>query len=201
MTADDDAARLRGLALGHPIIRTLLDRWTAIDLPDAWLSGSLIAQARWNERFGLPCDHGISDADIIYCDPSDLSPESEASHGARLASLFADLPVPLDVRNQARVHIWYPGSFGFEIEPYRSSREAIATFPTTSAAVGLRLDGGMETAAPFGLGDLLRPVVRANATQITPQIFAAKAARWRSMWPDLEILPWSAAVSMRQPAG
>jgi hypothetical protein len=181
------------LAERHPAIRCLLDRWHAIDLPDARLSGSLIAQARWNEVFGFDAHHGIDDADIVYFDGGDLSQETELAAERRIAALFADLPVRVDVKNQARVHLWYRAKFGYAIEPYRSIAGAIATFPTTSSAVGLCGGDGRDIIAPFGLADLLHPRVRANAAQITEAYFGKKAARWRRFWPDLEILPWSEA--------
>jgi hypothetical protein len=181
------------LAERHPAIRCLLDRWHAIDLPDARLSGSLVAQARWNEVFGFDAHHGIDDVDIVYFDGRDLSQETELAAERRIAALFADLPVRVDVKNQARVHLWYRARFGYAIEPYRSIAGAIATFPTTSSAVGLRGGDGRDILAPFGLADLMHPRVRANAAQITEAYFGKKAARWRRFWPDLEILPWSEA--------
>ena len=71
-------------------------------LPDMWLSGSLLAQAHWNETFGLPALHGMDDADIIYFDADDLSEAAEQRAAARIAALFADMPVRVDVKNEAR---------------------------------------------------------------------------------------------------
>jgi hypothetical protein len=150
-----------------------------------------IAQTVWNTRFGLPVDHGISDVDLVYYDSSDLSLAAEEEHGKRTRELLADVPVWIDVKNEARVHLWYEGRFGYPIEPYRSVRDAIATFPTTATAVGMRrLDGSAEVYAPFGLVDLLNGVVRANKRQITRGIFEAKVAKWRSRWPNLTIIDW-----------
>lgn len=191
--SDELARHLWDLAERHPTIRCLLDRWHAIDLPDARLSGSLVAQAHWNEVFGFDAHHGIDDVDIVYFDGRDLSQETELAAERRIAALFADLPVRVDVKNQARVHLWYRARFGYAIEPYRSIAGAIATFPTTSSAVGLRGGHDRDIIAPFGLADLMHPRVRANAAQITEAYFGKKAARWRRFWPDLEILPWSEA--------
>jgi uncharacterized protein len=154
-----------------------------------------VAQARWNERFGFDPHHGIADADIVYFDARDLSAEAEEHTEQRLAALFAELPVRVDVKNQARVHQWYAAKFGHGIAPYRSVTDAIGTYPTTASAIGLRRTAELEIVAPFGLADLLRPVVRANATQITEAFYKTKTARWRRHWPALEILPWSEATS------
>jgi hypothetical protein len=192
--SSEEAKALQKLALGHPIIAPILDRWPQLGLPDAWLSGSIIAQARWNEAFRCDPRHGIADADIIYFDQTDTSPEQEERTARRLAAILAGIPIRIDAKNQARVHQWYAHKFGYDIAPYRSSTEALTTFPTTAAAVGIRRESRFEIAAPFGLADLLFPVVRANATQITPATYAAKAARWRTLWPGLRILPWDEAA-------
>src|SRR5437899_6635367 len=58
-----------------------------------------------------------------------------ASYERRLRDLFQHLPIKLDVKNEARVHLWYEDRFGYAIKPYLSSADAIATFPTTATAV------------------------------------------------------------------
>jgi uncharacterized protein len=68
----------------------------------------------------------------------DLSFEAETSHERRLRDLFQHLPIKLDVKNEARVHLWYEDRFGYAIKPYSSSADAIATLPTTATAVGVR---------------------------------------------------------------
>lgn len=176
----------------HPWIGPLLARWPALGLPDAWLSGSALAQAWWNHRFGLAATHGIADLDLVYFDATDLSPDAEADHAQRIAARLGGLPVRVDVKNQARVHQWYAQRFGRAIAPYRSVREAIATFPTTAAAIGVQAAGArLRIVAPYGTDDLLRPVVRANRVYVTAALYRRKTARWRALWPRLTILPWS----------
>jgi hypothetical protein len=167
-----------------------------VGLPDAWLAAGCLAQTVWNRRFGLPPAHGVSDLDIVYFDATDLGPEAEARHEARLRDAFAHLPVRLDAKNEARVHLWYPARFGHAIAPYRSTRDAIATFPTTATAVGIRpAPGGPEIEAPFGLADLLSGTVRANRRQIRREVYEAKVAKWTARWPELTIVPWDAAAA------
>ena len=126
-----------------------------IALPDAWLVAGCIAQTIWNLACGQPAELGIKDVDLIYFDNQDLSLGAEAGHERRLRDLFRHLPIKLDVKNEARVHLWYRQRFGYAIEPYRSSADAIATFPTTATAVGVRwIHDEFECCAPFGLADL-----------------------------------------------
>jgi hypothetical protein len=132
----------------------------------------------------------IVDYDLVYFD-ADESEDAEAATERRARDALADLALNLDVKNQARVHLWYPHRFGYEIQPYQTTEEAIATWPTTAASIGIRVDDtGIRVWAPFGTDDLFKLIVRANRVQITPQIYAAKVARWSNCWPSLVVLPW-----------
>lgn len=174
----------------------ILERFDEIALPDAWLVAGCIAQTIWNLSYGQPAELGIKDVDLIYFDDQDVSLGAEAGHERRLRDLFEHLAIKLDVKNEARVHLWYQERFGYAIERYLSSADAIATFPTTATAVGVRwLHGEFECCAPFGLDDLFGLIVRPNKRQITRSIYEAKVDRWRSIWPSLTILPWDETVT------
>jgi uncharacterized protein len=174
----------------------ILERFDEIALPDAWLVAGCIAQTIWNLTCGQPSELGIKDVDLIYFHAEDISAEAEARHERRLRDLFRHLPLKLDVKNEARVHLWYRERFGHAIEPYRSSADAIATFPTTATAVGVRrIHHEFECCAPFGLDDLCGLIIRPNKRQITRAIYEAKTERWRFIWPSLTILPWDETVT------
>jgi hypothetical protein len=162
-----------------------------LSCPDAWLVAGSIAQTVWNVICGQAAEAGIKDVDLVYFDRNDLSEEAETAREERLRDLFRHLPVRLDVKNEARVHLWYQAKFGYPIAPYSSTAAAIATFPTTATALGVRRRAGkFECCAPFGLDDLFGLVVRPNKTQITSTIYEAKVERWRSIWPRLTFMPW-----------
>src|SRR5215471_10746785 len=116
----------------------ILGRFEEIALPDSWLVSGCIAQTILNLRCGQPAEFGIKDVDLIYFDEQDLSTETEANHERSLRDLFRGLPLKLDVKNEARVHLWYKDRFGYAIKPYSSCADAIATFPTTATSVGVR---------------------------------------------------------------
>ncbi len=182
---------LEAILRGNPWIAAVLDRFATIALPDAWLVAGGVVQTVWNHRFALPPTTGINDLDLVYFDP-DLAATTEAAHAARLQALFADLPVWLDVKNQARVHLWYPAKFGVPLAPFRSTAEAIATYPTTATATGVRMHAGrFEVCAPFGLADLQAGIIRPNRVLVTEAAYTAKVTRWRSQWPGLHVLPWA----------
>ena len=178
-------------ALSSPLLRPVLDRWDEVALPSCWLVAGAVAQTVWNAKLGNLLEYGIRDLDIVYFDRGTLDRESELAEEARIRSLFQDVAAAFDVKNEARVHLWYEKRFGQPIVPYRSTEDAIATFPTTATAIGIRpADGGIDVTAPFGLDDLLALRVRPNKRQITRARYDAKVARWKETWPQLRIIDW-----------
>lgn len=184
-------ARLEAELRHNPWLWGILERFDEISLPDCWIVAGCVAQTVWNLACGRAAGFGIKDADLVYFDAADLSAEAESGHERRLRSGFGNLPVALDVKNEARVHLWYERVFGAPIPPYRSTADAIAGFPTTATAIGVRRANGVfECVAPFGLDDLFALTVRPNKRQITPAIYAAKVERWRPLWPRVTFLAW-----------
>ena len=163
-------------------------------MPEGSLVPGAVAQTVWNARLGYSSDLGIRDVDIVHFDAENLAAESEREEEQRIRSLFASLTVRFDVKNEARAHLWYEAWFGYPIALDRSTEEAIATFPTTATAIGVRLaDGRLEISAPFGLTDLCCLVVRSNKTQINARTYQAKVSRWWTHWSALDIRPWHEA--------
>jgi hypothetical protein len=108
--------------------------------------------------------------------------------------LFRHPDIRFDVKNQARVHLWYEARFGYPIEPYRSSAGAIDTFPTTAGSIGIRpARGELAAYTAFGLDDLLNLKVRPNKRQVTREIYCKKVDRWKALWPMLDIVDWDEA--------
>jgi uncharacterized protein len=175
----DQIDLLEAALRAHATLWQIVGSFDDIGLPDGWLVAGAVAQTVWNTCLGRPPHSGIKDADIVYFDADDLSAEAEAREEARLLDRFADLGFKIDVKNEARIHLWYQQKFGYAIAPYRSTAAAIATFPTTATSVGVRWGhAGFECCAPFGLGDLFSLIVRPNKVQITPPRFVChKASR------------------------
>ena len=194
--ADQDLRRrqereLFDIVMRSPLLRPVLDRWEEISLPDCWLAAGAVAQTVWNSKLGKPHDYGLRDIDLVYFDDTNLTREGEDAEAERLRGLFPDMPVNLDVKNEARVHLWYAERFGKTIAPYQSCKDAIKTFPTTATAFGVRCaDGQFQVFAPYGLSDVLGLRIVANKKQITEEVYLAKTSRWRELWPELEIVDW-----------
>jgi len=170
--------------------REILARSPALGLPDAWLVSGALFQTAWNIQTGRAPEHGIRDYDIFYFDP-DTSWEAEDSVIKRTAGIFAELDVSIEVRNQARVHLWYEKKFGVPYPPLTRSTEGIDRFLMHNAQAGIRaIDDGTEIYAPHGLDDISKMIVRPNrAANFLPEKYMEKALRWKEHWPELTILP------------
>lgn len=107
-------------------------------------------------------------------------------------SLFSDLDVPVEVRNEARVHLWYEARFGVPGVPFASSTDAIDHFASTTCCFGVsRAPGGeLVDHAPHGYADLFAKRMRPNPRLAPREVYEAKARRWQQEWPSLVVDPW-----------
>ena len=94
----------------------LLNYAKSLNIDNYYIGAGCIAQTIWNYQIGNDINYGISDYDFVYYD-NDLSEEVESKLRDKINSDLAHLNVRIDVKNQARVHLWYEKSFGFCIAP------------------------------------------------------------------------------------
>lgn len=188
MIDPDLADRFIELALANPANAAILERLPELGAPDVWLVAGCLYQAVWNDRAGrAPCEN-VKDYDIFYCDPSDLSWDAEDTVIKRADDLFADLGIEHEVRNQARVHLWYEKKFGEPGTVLSTSRDGIERFLVACTCVGLRPGpDGPELCAPHGLADLFAGRLAPNPLQPSAN-FRAKALSYQARWPWLEIV-------------
>lgn len=173
-----------------PVLAEILRETPVLGLENYYIGAGCICQTVWNFQNGLDPMYGISDVDLAYFD-GDLSYEKEDAVIRRAKQKFSALPVALDVKNQARVHLWYRDRYGYDLPPYTSVEQAIGTWPTTATAVGVRLEGsGLTVCAPFGLNDLFGQIVRPNKVQITEETYRKKCEKWGLKWDTLTVIPW-----------
>lgn len=175
----------------EPLIREALARARSLALPDWLIVSGALYNSIWNHLTGKPSGYGIKDVDLFYFDESDLSYEAEDSAIARAASVFTG-PPPVEVRNQARVHLWYPIKFGRSCPRYSSSSESVRYFASKTHAVGVRYDddGQLELVAPFGLDDIFSFRITPNRVMDNQQTHEAKGARAQANWPEITVVPW-----------
>ena len=183
-----DAGEFRNLALRNPANDALLDELMRLELPDAWIVAGSLAQTIWNLKSGRPVGHGIDDYDIFYFDP-DLSWQAEDAVIARLSETSARLGIRVEVRNQARVHLWYGEKHGMPYPVLRSCSEGIDRFLTRCTQVGLqRGHDGDRVYAPAGFDEVDAMVVRPNLKpNFSASAYRKKTARWHALWPELTV--------------
>ena len=175
----------------NKVLYNVIEKAVETGLSNYYIGAGCITQTVWNYQMGLDLINGISDIDFVYYDDSDLSFEAENAVIERITSIMERCPIKLDIKNQARVHLWYKERFGYDIKPYKSVEEAINTWPATATSVGVRLEKDrLKVYAPFGLNDLFGMIVRANKSQITEKIYIDKVDKWSKKWSALTIIPW-----------
>ncbi|HEY9567174.1 MAG TPA: nucleotidyltransferase family protein, partial [Thalassobaculum sp.] len=146
--------------------------------------------AAWNRLSGRPPGENVKDYDVFYWD-EDTAWEAEDAVIRRAAALFADLRVPVELKNQKRVPIWYREKFGVDYRPVGCAADAIARFQVACTCVGLapRPAGGVELCAPHGLDELFAGILRPNRQcPSRPELIHAKAESYRARWPWLRIV-------------
>jgi len=191
--ADGDLpARFVEVVLGNDVNRLVLERGHLLGVPDWWLTAGALFQTVWNSLAGRPLGEGIRDYDLFYFDPDDTSYEAEDAVVRRAAELFADTGAVVEVRNEARVHLWYEERFGVPAAPFTSTRDAVDHFAATTCCHALTRDaaGALHAYAPHGYGDLFALRLRPNPVLAPRHVYETKAARWLRQWPDLSVEPW-----------
>jgi len=163
-----------------------------LELPDAWLVSGAIYQTIWNTLTGRPHGYGIRDYDLIYFDGADLSYEAEDRVIKRVNAALPALAERIEVRNQARVHLWYETRFGRPYQALSCSLESLISYAAKTHAVAVRLsaDSGLEIHAPFGLANIFSMRLVPNTAMDNRATHEEKGARMKALWPELEVVPW-----------
>jgi len=185
----DLIARLDAIVRANPRLMDVLRAARALDLPDWLLVSGAIYQTVWNHLTGREANYGLKDYDLAYFDASDISYDAEDRVIKRGAAAFAPEVSPLvEIRNQARVHLWFEDHFGEPYSPLTCSAEALGRFVAPAFAVGVRLaaDESLHVEAPFGLADLFALRLRPNPNRITNG-FAKISAKVQERWPEVAI--------------
>ena len=186
---------LEKIVRSQPHLMRILEGMNALGLPDPLLLSGAIYNTVWNVLTGRPVLTGIKDADVVYFDATDRSYEAEDLVIKRAQAAFADLPIPVEVRNQARVHLWFPEKFGVAYPELTNSAECMLNFASRTHAVAVRLeaDGTMSVHAPFGLTDMFAFRVTPNTALDNRTTHETKAARAKRVWPEVTIEHWPEA--------
>ena len=192
MQADVLTQRLEQIVREDAHLMHLLRAARRLDFPQWRVVAGCIYQTVWNTLTGRPPGTGIRDYDVIYFDAADVSWEAEAAMHDRMARKASALPAPVEVRNQARVHLWFQDHFGIPYAPLATADEALTRYACTTHAVGIRLmdEDRLEIFAPFGLEDIFAMILRPNRVLPNRVTHEKKAARAKATWSELTVIAW-----------
>lgn len=117
----------------------------------------------------------------------DLSWEAENRVIAQAHQAFSHLGVNVEIRNQARVHLWYERKFGGTYSPLKKVTDGIDRYLIRSTCLGIDACTG-KLYSTHGLNDLLNNWLKMNELNPRPDLFRAKAASYQARWPWLELV-------------
>ena len=183
-------ARLADIVRADPDMMHVLTTVRGLGLNDWRVFSGAVYQSVWNAVSGRPVGYGRKDYDLGYFDP-DTSWDAEDAVIKRVAAAFDDpFRTEVEVRNQARVHLWFMDRFGEPYEALSGTDEALPRFVAPAFAVGVRLeaDDAINIAAPFGLEDVFSLTLRPNPNRPLAKGWDKVVASARARWPELTVI-------------
>ena len=187
--SEDNLRRLTAILRATPLLMHVLKTARDLALWDWLVFSGAVYQPVLNHLTGRPLDYGIRDYDLAYFNASDLSYEAEDRVIRRVRAAFDEpLRSMVEVRNQARVHLWFEAKFGEAYSPLSCTAEALERFTSATFAIGARLepDDRLHIEAPFGVSDLFTLRVRPNPRRKTAG-FARACDNVLRRWPELTV--------------
>jgi len=131
--------RLTTILRATPPLVRVLSVARHLCLPDWLVFSGAVYRPVLNHPTDRPLDYGVKDYDLAYFDASNLSYEAEdAVIGRVKAAVDEPLRSMVEVRNQARVHLWFEAKFGESYTPLSCTAEALERFTSATFAVGVR---------------------------------------------------------------
>ena len=173
-----------------PDIAAILAAMRGFDAPDCWLVSGALFQTVWNALDNRPQGYGIRDYDLFYFD-EDTNEEAESRWIDQAVAHFAFAMQEVQLRNQARVHLWYRDKFNVPEYPrLRSSCDGVRHFLIAACMVAVRprADRTLELVAPIGVDDIFDRVLRPNPLwpHVPRDAYLAKVSRYMRDWPSLK---------------
>ena len=155
-----------------------------------YVGAGCINQTVFNYLEGNKITSGIKDYDIVYFD-EDTSYEAEDVIIKDLEKKLKKINVVCDIKNQARVHLWYNEKYVDKKTAVNSVEEAISRWCATVTCIGVRLEEEkMKVFAPYGLNDIFGRIIRPVKIESSKAFFEERARKWQKKWPSLKIVNW-----------
>lgn len=153
---------------------------------DYYLAGGVIYQTVFNYYHGYDLNYGIKDYDIIYFDDNNLSYEAVDQVIKETKEIFNEngIRINLDIKNEARAHIWLKEKYNEELEQYKNLDEVLRSWGFSACAIGVRLEeNNIKVIAPYGLEDLFDMKIR----KVGNYDILEKARELKNKWPNIDI--------------
>ena len=177
---------LEEILFKNETLKEVLKRLEKSNLKNYYVGAGCINQTVFNYLHGLRIDANINDYDIVYYD-EDTSYEKEDIVIKYVEELLSDL----NIKNEARVHLWYNKKYNENRKPYVSLEDAVSRWGTTITCIGVRLENNkLIVTAPYGLNDLFNMIIRPVKIDFTEVDYIKKVNKWKKKWPKLTIMPW-----------
>lgn len=155
-----------------------------------YLGAGGVNQTVFNYYHGYDLNYGIKDFDIVYYD-EDESYEAEDIIIKDLSKRLSHIDTSFDIKNQARVYIWYNEKYGTNREKYSSVENAVSSWGATVTCIGVRLENNeLKVYCPYGLNDVFSLTIRPVKKDFEKVNFEARANRWKKTWKKLNIIEW-----------
>ena len=174
------------ITLENVINIELVSRLPQLGLDQCMITAGCLFQTIWNHQSKLPLTWGIKDYDVFYFD-KDLSFEAENKIINSAQELFRDLDINVELKNQARVHLWYSSRFGGQYPKLESTKEGIDRYLISGTCLGLDVETH-QIYAPNGLSDTEQGILRINPKNYKLDLFYQKAKSYQDRWSWLEII-------------
>lgn len=172
----------------------ILNYISNLNLPNFYIAAGSVFQTIWNKIDNKELNNNIKDIDVIYYNKGDLSIEKDIEY-YKLISDYCNkqgYKYEIDVSNEARMHLWKKEKFGIDVEPYKSSEDAIDKWIATVHAIGVtKLGNKIMIYAPFGLSDVFSKTIRPIKHEYnSKEIYDKKANSWNERFDNLKIIEW-----------
>jgi uncharacterized protein len=186
------ADQLKTIVRETPWLMEALLAGRKVSSPDWLIGAGALRTAVWDQLHEFSDPTPLADIDLVLRSERSLPRARAPGRGgfacrAARSALGGDQPsvraclVPRKVR--------------YEVKPFRTTAEAVATWPETATSVGLRLeeDDDLVIVAPLDLDDLLGLVHRINPARFSIEEYERRLTTKRiaERWPRATIMPAS----------
>lgn len=156
----------------------------SLNLPDWWICAGFVRSKIWDVLHEFEQRTVTQDVDVIYFDKKNIDKAEEKRFEEILYKISPQ--IPWSVKNEARMHLRN------NMAPYISAEDAIAKFPETVTAIGVKMDRNdhLILTAPHGTSDIINMVVRP-----TPYFFLNND-RMKTYYKRMEEKQWTSKWKM-----